>query len=277
MKYKMIASDLDGTLNNDNYVVSKENIRAIQKAVDSGLHFVLCSGRSPASLSSYAEKAGLNKKGHFGIGFNGSIVYEADTHKVLFQSCINKDLAIEIIKDIKSVSTDVKMLVYLEQNHIVVESDLEALHEEYKQDTAMKIQIVDNLEDHITKDVMSIALVDDNKILKKVSSEMQKFKNDSYNMVFTGAQYLEFLPVSANKAQGVAILAKHLGITLEEIVSVGDNYNDIEMIEETGIGIAVANAVQPLKSIANYVTKLDNNNHLMTEVVDMVLAENKKA
>lgn len=269
MKYKMIASDLDGTLNNNEYIISEGNALAIKRAVSKGLKVVLCSGRSPVSINSYAKDIGLNTEGCYGIGFNGGSIYETSTGKSLYKAHINKELAIKIIRDIKKVCSHVKIAIYIEDDHIIAEKDLDIL-EEHNNQGIMKIEKVNSFEG-ITKDIIKIMLVDDRDKLDYIFSKMKNIVAGNYNMVFTGAQILEFLPLNVNKAEGLKILAKYLGISLEEIVAFGDNYNDIEMVKEVGFGIAIANAVQPLKEVANYVTKRDNNNDAMIEVVDMIL------
>ena len=269
MKYKMIASDLDGTLNDRNYIITEGNVQAIKKAMDSGIKVVLCSGRSPVSLLFYAKKIGLDQSGCYGIGFNGGSVYEAETGKILYETRLDRDLAVEIIKDIKNVSSDVKMSMYLEDDYIIAERDLQIL-EEHNNEGVMRIEKVEKLED-LSQDVIKIMLVDKRDKLDFIYNEIKDHINGRYTMVFTGQNILEFLPVNINKAEGIKRLIKHLNITLDEVVTFGDNYNDIEMIQEAGFGIAIANAVEPLKQAADYVTKRDNNDDAMIEVVDMIL------
>lgn len=270
MKYKMIASDVDGTLNNDNYIISEGNAKAIRKAMEAGLQVVLCSGRGPTSLAVYAEEIGLNQKGCYGIGFNGGIVYEADTHKVLYEGYMDNKLAVKIIKNIKGSNLNIRNLaVYIKSNHMVCEKDLNIV-EGYNDKNVITVDTINNLED-ITEDIMKIMLIDDRDKLEQIYNNLKHEAVGNFNMVFVGPTDLEFLPLPINKAVGISKLAKHLGISLDEIVAVGDNYNDIEMVQEVGLGIAVANAVQPLKDVAKYVTKRDNNNDVMVEVVDMIL------
>lgn len=269
MKYKMIASDLDGTLNNSDYLISEGNAQAIKKAVAAGLKVVLCSGRSPVSLASYAKKIGLDQENCYGIGFNGGSVYEADTGKLLYESRLDKNLAIEIIKDIKKISTHVKVSIYIEADHIIAERELTVL-EEHNNNGVLKIEKVESLE-NLSGDILKIMLVDERDLLDHVHDEIKNSINERYTMVFTGHNILEFLPLNINKAEGIKKLAKHLNISLEEIVAFGDNYNDIEMVKEVGLGVAIANAVEPLKEVADYITKRDNNDDAMIEVVDMVL------
>lgn len=276
MKYKLIASDLDGTLNNDNYIVSEGNIQAIKKATEAGLKVILCSGRGPVSLGMYEKEIGLNTKGSYGIGFNGATVYEADTNKVIFNVGMDKELAINIIREVKQISKDVPIAVFVKDDYVLAETKL-AVFEEIKEDTAMTLETVQNLESAIIDDIIKIILVDEREHLDDIYIKVKDLNNDKYNIVFTGKNLLEFLPISINKAQGISKLAKHLGISLDEVVAIGDNYNDIEMVSEVGLGIAVANAVQPLKDVADYITKRDNNNDALIEVVDMVLKINSES
>jgi len=269
MKYKMIASDLDGTLNNSKYLISEGNAKAIKKAMDAGIKVVLCSGRSPVSLAGYAKNIGLDEKGCYGIGFNGGTVYEADTGKVLYDSRLKRELALDIVKDIKRISPDVKTSMYIEDDFVMAEEGLTIL-EDYNNEGLLKLEMVENF-DHLTQDIVKIMLIDEREKLDYIYNEMKDIIDEKYTMVFTGSNILEFLPININKAEGIKLLAKHLGISMDEVVSFGDNYNDIEMIVEAGFGIAIANAVEPLKKVADYVTKRDNDDDAMIEVVDMIL------
>lgn len=271
MKYKIVACDLDGTINNDEFEVSEENIQSIKKIINAGLYFILCSGRSPSTLSMYAKKMGINKKGFYGIGFNGGVVYEADTKKSLFESRINKDVAIRLIKDIKNVATDTIISVHCEQDLMLSETCLKSMLEKYNDKGCISSKIVDNLENSIKKDILNIVLIGERHNLEDIYNKIIAYSKEDCNIAFTLDNILEILPPSINKAEGLIRLTNHLGISMSEVVTIGDNYNDLEMLEKAGLGIAVANAVDQLKEVANYITKRDNNNHVMIEVVDKIL------
>lgn len=269
----MIASDVDGTLNNSNHIITQGNIQAIKRAMKAGIKVVLCSGRTPISLSQYAEQAGLNGEGCYAIGFNGASVYEIKTKKKIFEACIAKEKAIEIIKIVKKICLDVNTLVYVKEDYIIAETVSDIL-EERNNIGIMKVEKADNIIDAINSDITKVMFLDDREKLEYINKKIKELGNESFNFVFTGPDSLEALPLNINKLTGINRLIKHLDISIDEVVAFGDNYNDIEMVKESGFGIAISNAVEPLKEVADYVTKRDNNNDAMIEVVDKVIEMN---
>lgn len=270
MKYKIIASDLDGTLITDKNIISKGNVQAIKKALDAGIKVVLCSGRPPVSLAEYEKIIGLDTRGCYGIGNNGAVVYETHSHNIIFETCMDKDIVRQTVKDIKGISSEVLIILFGKGNRIFTENVLEIL-KDYNQDNIIDSQLVNNLETDVNEDIIKILVMDDRVKLDYIYNEIKKLKNNNYNIVFSAENMLEFLPININKAEAIKYLANKLNIDLNEIVAIGDNYNDIEMVQEVGLGIAMANAVQPLKDVANYITKRNNNEDVLIEVVDMIL------
>ncbi|MCL1996400.1 MAG: HAD family hydrolase [Defluviitaleaceae bacterium] len=276
MKYKLIASDVDGTLNNDRFEITAENIAAIQTALKHGLKFVLCSGRSPYSLHHYEAQAGLNVQGQYGIGFNGSTVYDAHTKKIIFGDHIDKEVVVDLLSQVKRIDPTVKTAIYLQGNYMIAEAGLEKILEEYNTDKYIKIDFFSQLApEHVTGNAINMYCIDHRPKLTALRSELKK--PEGCTMAFTNENLLEFLPYAMNKAQGLTRLCQHLGIEMHETVSIGDNYNDIEMIQACGFGIAVANAVPELKNAADYVTKRTNNKDAIKEAVDLVLEMNRGA
>jgi len=277
MTYKLIATDMDGTLSDDDFNVSKENIKAIHKALDAGIKVVLCSGRSPASLQSYEKKIGLNIEGQYGIGFNGATVYDAYTHEEIYSANrIDVGLAKKIIADAKKVNPGIPMVVNLDGNYMIADKSLEDQIAQYDKDNSVNVELVDELTaDHITKNVINICCIGKKESLMAIHKELSDLdKEDRVTMSFANDLMLEFLPPRIDKSVGLRNLCRHLGIEMHEIVTVGDNYNDIGMIEAAGLGIATANAVEWLLERADHVLKSDNNNDTMVEVVDYILKQN---
>jgi hydroxymethylpyrimidine pyrophosphatase-like HAD family hydrolase len=95
------------------------------------------------------------------------------------------------------------------------------------------------------------------------------------DMFLSANNFLEFAPLGSNKATGLKVLSDYLGLDMNEVVAVGDNFNDMDMIMAAGLGIAVNNAVEEVKAIADYITQADNDNNAIKEVVEMVLKEYK--
>jgi len=269
MKYKLIATDVDGTLLNKEHKISKENFDAIKKALDSGMLLSLCSGRTSVSLNVFAKELGINVKGAYGIGFNGGIIYEADSLKIIHETKLDNNIALEIIRDVKAVGANVLTPVYSEADTIIIDAPVEVMSE-FGDEIAVKFKQISSFEQALTKPVYKILVRGERSELEKVSEAMKDKGEGKFVMVYTALRILEFLPIGVNKGAALGILANYLNISLEEVVSVGDNYNDIELIEQAGFGVAVANAVEPLKNVADYITKNDNNNSAIAEVIEII-------
>lgn len=279
MRYKVIATDVDGTIGNDQFVISKENMVAMRQAVAAGIKVVLCSGRTSSSLHEYEQAIGLNIPGQYGIGFNGAVVYDAHTQKSLFADMISQETARHVIKELRNLKEQGMLAVYLDSTTMIAEHGLEEILAMYNNEDIVTITYHEKLtEGLINQDVLNMYCIQHRPVLDKIHEGLKARDLGACTMAFSHDNLLEFLPKSqnlfTNKAEGLKKLCEHLGITMDEIVTVGDNYNDLEMIEEAGLGIAVANGVEALKAKANYVTKRNNNEHIMEEVVAYVLKEN---
>lgn len=270
MKYKMLATDLDGTLLNSVHELSPENKHAIENAVQKGLKVVLCSGRSHESMNHIAEAAGLNKKGCFGISFNGAVVYEADTVQPIFEKRLNLDYALKTIALIKWANPETPILAYYDGDQLYCERENNDIVE-YKMMSKIKTSQVKDFNAVLDKDILKIIIKWDAEKLKDIEHKIKDKLEGISNMFYSANDLMEFGPIGVNKSEGIRFLAKHLGMDMSEVVCIGDNYNDYEMVKESGFGAAVKNAVDELKEIADYVTENDNNNHAVKEIIEKIL------
>ncbi|MCL2565658.1 MAG: Cof-type HAD-IIB family hydrolase [Defluviitaleaceae bacterium] len=275
MKYKLLATDLDGTLLNKEAALTPLNIAAIKKARTLGLNTIIASGRSHESIKKFNKDLGLVDENTFGISFNGSVVYRANTMEVLFESLIKPYDCMEIYRVVKAYDKDAPLILYtMPGDKVYYEVDDENIDRYYTY-TNMNALRVPNLR-AIAKNGAAKFLV------RKEPAELQKFYEavrgeleSVCELVFSTPHLLEFGVLGNNKAVGLEFLAGYLGISMEEVVAVGDNYNDLEMIKAAGLGVAVANAVPEIKEAADYITKSDNGEDALAEVVEMLLSENK--
>ncbi|MCL1996399.1 MAG: Cof-type HAD-IIB family hydrolase [Defluviitaleaceae bacterium] len=271
MLYKIIFSDLDGTIGDDNYEYSSQNIAAIKLAKENGIDVVLCSGRTPISLVHVGNLMKIDAT--YAIGFNGGTVWDIKQNKALFAKTMPKELALEIISLIQD-KTPATVGVYTKPNILVTKNWVEGKRGLYEEGIT-HIQVSDIIP-HIEADVLKVLVIGDPKELVKMETFIKDKIKDRFTMVYTATTMLEFIPLNVNKGAGMSWLANHLGIPLPQTVGFGDNYNDMELIQTAGLGIAVANAVEPLKSAADFVTKADNNNSALAEVVDYIIQLNEK-
>lgn len=269
MDYKLLVSDLDSTLISQKHGLTDKNKKAIKKAIDSGLKFFICSGRSYLSLERFEKELGINKEGFYTIAFNGNTVCDSYKHKVIYEKMLDGVLAQQIIAKLKNY--DVFTIVYV-RDILYAQNVTDENAYEYIEEAALKITEIKL--DTIDTDVSKIILRADRKTLQKVFDDMSIFIEGKCNMFYSADNLLEFTNLEATKGKALAFLADHLNINKKHIIAVGDNHNDLSMIEFAGLGIAVKNAVDEAKEIADYVTTVDNENDAIAEIIEKFIFEN---
>lgn len=266
--YKLILADLDFTLLDDNRNVSRETLEAVKKIQKAGVEFGICSGRSFMSLKRFTEMFNINKIGNLCICYNGSVIYEPYDNNIISQIKIKMDYAIEILSFLRNY--DVDIIIY--DTDKVMAEKLTPRVEEYMRISVLEPIIFNKFEDYIKGDITKILIKGNNEDLKKIEEEF--LKNELSKKVlsfFSSKDLFEFNPLGVDKGNGVIKLSEYTGIPLSDIITIGDNYNDISMIEKAGLGVAVANANDDVKKIADYVTKATNNQCVMEEIYEMFI------
>lgn len=268
--YKLIAVDLDGTLLNDFGEVPEVNIEYIQKMMGRGVHVALCSGRSYVSLASFENLLGLNKPGCYGICFNGGIVYDAFSKEIINDIRMSRGLALALADEIKHVIGNLELgLVIYAGADLYAERGIETVYH-YANKSGIPLTELESFSE-IGQDVTKLVVRGENALLNAVFHKMSVAAANKCKMYFTAENLLEFIPPESGKGRGLYILAKKLGIPVAETIAVGDHVNDIDMVEAAGLGVAVANAVDPVKAAAAYVTRSDNNSGVIKEIAQRFL------
>jgi len=264
MKYKMLLTDMDDTLLNDNWEISEENLEAMRKLADHGVHVVLCSGRPTASMAKYAHQLFPHNKEHrFFISFNGAAINDLATGKELYHKGIPQDLAREVVA--LAESEGITAQSYKGQKFYVKEANERS--ELYARASGMEFEAVGSLVDFIDSDPLKILFNAPEEELDRVYPAARELTQGRMYMSYSKPIYLEFLNKEVNKGSAMVQLASQLGIKTEEIVAVGDSFNDREMLEAAGVGVAVANAREAVKDMADYVTTRSHSESALVEVI----------
>ena len=262
--YKLLAIDMDGTLLNSNKIISKWNKAAIKKAIEKGVKVVITSGRGLKGLDKFLDEVHLRGENEYLIANNGGTIYRTSDFKCInYKGLKGRDLA---KAHALSVEFGLNMIAYTHEGCISPEeNEFSRFETEY---VGNPVKILDfnteiNDEDEITKILFSQT----EKLLAKKMLELPKEFYNEYNVVKTMPIMLEVMDKDCNKGYGVKVLADKLGIKKEEIICIGDEANDIEMITYAGLGIAMGNAIEELKDVAQYVTS-DNDNDGVAKAIE---------
>lgn len=262
---KIIFSDLDGTLLNDEKRVSAGNAQAIREATQAGHSFVIATGRPFESAVKISDELGLSGEGCYMVSYNGGHVYDCHKKEVLFSSRLSMDIVRELFARARAAGLYIHTY---ENGEILTEADTPELRW-YASRTNLTphpcVKVPDCLEHEPHKAI--VIHLSDHERLERFRREQESWAKDRCRMIFSSQQYLEVVPVGISKQRGIRFLSELLGVSPEQTIAIGDEMNDCEMVCEAGIGAAVKNANPQLKKLADYVTEADNNGDAVAEVI----------
>lgn len=265
MNYKMLLTDLDGTLLTDDKKILDVDKESISKAISNDMKVIVCSGRSHMSIEKYLIELGLKHPGNYGISYNGGVFYEADTLRKLVEYKLKKELAFKIIEFCRNF--DVEIMVYA-NDKLVIEEHNQRM-EGYINLSGIEPMMNTSFNEFIKEDVSKILVLGEIEILEDLKHRFQSLA--IYNEVttfYSNRNLFEFNPRGIDKGNMLLEIADYFNIDTKDIIAIGDNQNDVNMIRQAGLGVAVKNAVPLAKDEADYITKRNNNEGAVSEVLE---------
>lgn len=252
---KAIFLDLDGTLNNDEKVITSRTKEALMAAQKRGVRVVLASARPSPGLFKERDALQLQNYGGILMSYNGGRIVEAGSGKILFQTAMDVTETKAVLRHLESLPVtpildDGKQFFVTDKNGYKVAYEC--------QNNRMECREVENLADFLNFAPIKILMSVIPEELKTVQREIAGFLPQGLTVVQTAPFYLEVIPASINKGQGLRDTCAALGIDIKETVAFGDAENDIPMLKAAGTGVAMGNATEAVKAAADAVT-LSNN------------------
>ncbi|MBM7702082.1 Cof-type HAD-IIB family hydrolase [Metabacillus iocasae] len=270
MTYKMIVLDLDDTLLRDDQTISPRTKEALMKAQEMGVKVVLASGRPTYAMTHIAEELRLKEYGSFILSFNGAKIINCQTNEELFSSTLPPE-TVHRLYDI-SRRENVWIHTYV-GNDIVTEEENEFTDVEGNL-TGMPIVKVEHFVNAVNEPVVKVLMLQEANRLVEVEKKLQAELDGELSVMRSKPFFLEFTEVGVTKGTSLHLLIKKLGIKQEEVIAMGDSYNDLAMIEFAGLGVAMGNAPDDIKEIANHVTDTNMNDGVAKVVEEFVLKTN---
>lgn len=270
--YKLIVTDMDGTVLGKDHQVTEENKIALKEAEKRGIKVVFATGRFHDSA-----------KGHVNfldnimpmISSNGSIIKHPTTNEVLYSNFIDQDICLKIMDVLGKynlryqVYTDEKILQRYE-----TEEEMQFMKDFIAKNFSDKTEITfkkDLREDVKNSRVLKFNIMEMEKpeLLDKARLDLQFVNN--IEITSSWKNNLEIMSEGSHKGKAVEYLSNLLEIDREHIMAFGDNYNDLPMIEFAGTGVAMGNAEEDVKNIANYITDSNENSGVAKAINKLVL------
>lgn len=249
--YQMIVLDLDGTLTNSEKQITKRTKDALMEAQRQGKTVVLASGRPTHGILFLAEELELEKFGGYVLAFNGGLVMNCKTGEILFQKLLPVSANPKIAKAAQNENAD--LLTY-QDDMIITNNRFNQYVQAESRITHLGIKEVDDLASYVDFPVSKFLILEEPDRLVEIEKRVKKSFGEAFSVYRSAPFFLDIMPQNIDKAQSLEQLIQQLGIPREEVIACGDGHNDLDMIRFAGLGVAMANAVEPLREIADYIT-----------------------
>lgn len=251
MKYRLIAMDLDGTLNNSQKRITERTHSALMQAQQQGIRLALASARPSPGLFKERDILRLQEYGGILMSYNGGRIVDAATGDTLFETAMDLEQTKLVLRQLEKLP----VTPILDDGKQFYVTDSQGYKVPYEcQNNNMVCTEVENLADFLSFAPVKILMSVLPEQLPQVQLDIAAFLPDSLTVVQTADFYLEVIPRVINKGQGIRDICRALGISPEEVISFGDAANDIPMLRAAGTGVAMGNAAEDVKVAADYVT-----------------------
>ena len=269
MKDKLIISDLDGTLLNNQHKVSEQNQRWIKKFISEGGLFTFATGRMEETTFQFIEQLNITLPI---ISYNGARLFCPIQNKILYEDTML--VLPEIWKMILEPHHEYGMVIYKDNQPFTLNKNSIIEKFEQKEKINCKLGSLDTFIDSPISKIL--IMVEKESIYGKDANLLEIEKNilensSDFTTVFSESNYLEILPVGTSKGRGVNRLLNHLDKERPYSIGIGDNLNDISLLKNVNLGIAVKNAQQELKQIASKVLERTNEEDAVAYVIETLL------
>lgn len=262
MSRKVIIMDVDGTLTNSKKVVTPQTKEALLKAEEAGAVLILASGRPTSGLIDLAKELEMDKHHGLLVAYNGSTVVDCETMEVLFNQALSVEEGKAVLEHMKKFDRVRPMIdkgEYMYVNNVYDNwitwkgKPFDVIQYESR-GGKFKLCEVDDLAAFVDFPLNKILTTSDPEYLQEHYQEMMEPFKDSLSCMFTGDFYFEFTAQGIDKAKALDTVLIPMGYKREDMIAFGDGHNDASMVAYAGIGIAMENAVQDLKNIADEMT-----------------------
>ena len=269
-KYKIVASDLDGTLLNKEQTVSEENFRAISEMNRLGVEFVPTTGRGMNEI----DRSLINSPDiRYIITSNGAVLFDKNIGKPLLTRYVSKDSVRLILEALRPYNVFIAVheggTTYFDKNKYNPEfMNLCGIDAYYGHILSQHAEAVEDFESFLlSSDEMELICIFFEP--DKGARTCKQIFEDSGKLCAANphANYLEVYSSEAGKGKTLTAFAEKLGVDIADVIAVGDSNNDSTMIQEAGLGLAVANACDALKELADQ-TICDHSEHIAKYVLE---------
>ncbi|GAA0179496.1 Cof-type HAD-IIB family hydrolase [Clostridium sediminicola] len=273
---KLFVTDMDGTLLNDEHKISRENLIALKELKEIGIDILVATGRANAEVKAYIRELGIDAPV---ICCNGGYITNVMTKEHISINDISKESVFKTMELCRKYR--MSYILYGDENIYVDEiSEFVLMIQNYNKtlqdEDKIPLVIVDDINKVINSEERVVKILiscEGHDLFGIVEKELEKIENTTtYKSIEKSKVIIDIVSHGVSKGNGIKQYADLKGIKKNEIMAIGNDFNDISMLECAGFSVAMGNAEEIVKSKADYITK-DNNNHGVAHAIREQLRE----
>lgn len=271
MKYKLLVLDVDGTLLNNQKEITPGTSAALLKIQQMGIQIVLATGRPSYGILPIAQALELNRYGGYIMSYNGGQIIEAESGNTIFEKRIDSQMMPYLYK--KARKNDFPIFTYKGDAIYTDSPDNTHIRNEATLNKMQIIPVANFAEDIDFAPHKCMLVSDDPKALLGLENHWRKRLSGTLDVFPSESYFLEVVPPSINKGDTLTILLDKLGVTRKNVIAIGDGICDIPMLQLAGMGIAMGNAPDSVKSCADDTTLSNEEEGVAAAIEKVILAE----
>ena len=280
MDFKLLVLDVDGTLLNSNREMTERTIKTLRKVQQNGVKIALASGRPTHGILPFASAIDLDFNDGYIISYNGAKVTEASTGKVLFERRIDPQMIPYLEKETAKSGChlayyykDEVVATDITNEHIIDEAQMNGLKLRQVDDLASEFDPKNSEKKHWPFEVMIVN--EDEQALGALDQYFQRHLNGVLDTIHSNPYLLEIVGYQVGKSYGMSALVQILGISMNEVLAIGDGRADINMLQMAGVGVAMGNASEEVRRCADFTT-LSNDEDGAALAIERAFEEEKE-
>ncbi|SDF90592.1 hypothetical protein SAMN04488542_12016 [Fontibacillus panacisegetis] len=264
--YKLIAIDIDDTLINDDKEVTPATQQALEQAVAQGVIVTLATGRAYAGAYKLARQTGLNVPI---ITYQGALIKNLLDEEVLFERYLPIDAATKLFD--YCLENNLHLQTYIDDKLYAREENQKLI--DYTNLNGTKYYIEPDFIKVVVQPTPKMLIIDDPDYLDEITPVLRELLGEEVHITKSKPHFLEIMHKEGTKGHALKFLSAHFGCELSQTIAIGDSWNDHEMLEAAGLGVAMGNAIPALKEIADYITASNNEDGVKQVIDKFVLGE----
>lgn len=268
MGKKVLVLDIDGTLTTSDKRISPATKAAIQKIMAEGHSVILASGRPTPGMRRYEKELELEKYGGYLLSFNGAKIIECRTGEIVYQRLLPLSMIPSLYAYAKEKSCG--LITYL-GDQVISAFEQDEYIELESRINQMPIHVVEHFKEYVDFEINKCLMTATIDRAPAIEAELREKYKEVASVYRSEPFFIEVMPKDVDKATSLDRMLANIGMSREDAICCGDGFNDISMIQYAGIGVAMGNAQEAVKEVADYVAATNDHDGLVEVIEKFIL------